>query len=253
MYKAFLKIVDWLEKFFKRFKVLGYIVVIGFLVFYFIQNGYEQKEAIRFAEKMTGLNLEKDLAVLEKNKIKSERDSLIEENYYLKESRDSILKEKVISDNMVRKEERAKILALNELKKISSDNSYKFIQKYFPYIGNKSYGFNSYQVSGIHKVIIENESNIKIIESKDIQLDICENALEASIDIEKLSNKILYNAEEEIILSDSIILIEEEKNDILMDDWEKKRRRKKWGKVWKTTEKVLYAVGGFFLGSAISK
>jgi len=248
MINKFKQFLDWADKFFKRFKAFGYLIAIVFIVFYFIENGFENREAIRMAEKITGLDMQKDLLIKEKANVKFERDSLLNENYNLKVERDEEieLKEKYKKKSI--KEEIAKNNAIAALEFFTSNENYRYLQDIaYPYLGELEYGFNERQVKEMRKTHVENEFNMKLLKSKTIQLNICESALTKSLIIEKKSDTIYKKAEEEIAISDSITSIEEQKVDVLTKD----KFGKKLKRFWQKIDNYIIPAATFLIGKSL--
>lgn len=242
--------LDWAEKFFKRFKAFGYIVAVLFAIVYFTSHGYNKKEAIRIAEKLTGLNLEKDILREEKINLKIERDSLYDELYFAKEQYDSILVLKEQAEWKSTQDKREKNDALRSLRLVTSDSSHIFNQTIaYPFSGKKEYGYNSLQVSEIHKTFIENEFNKDIINDQKTEIDHCNAALAMTENVENISDEVYKSFEEEIEVDNSIMTIADEIIDESMKQWGKERRKRIWGKI----KTPAIAVGSFIFGIFIAK
>jgi hypothetical protein len=253
MYKKFLKFIDYFEKFFKRFKVIGYFIVIGFLIFYFIENGFERKEALRVAEKITGLNLEKDILISQKTNVSRQRDSVLNENYFLKEERDSIKKREGYYNKLAQKYKRERNEARDALENLSPNENYRFLQdEAYPYLGLLEFGFNARQVKEMHKTFVENEFCEKELEIKEFQLENCKENLVVSSKIENNSDEAMEMAETEIAVGDSIMKIDDKIIDISMDQWKKNRRKERWNKTKKWVERAGIFIGGIFVGKSIN-
>jgi len=257
--KNYLAIVlDWTEKFSKRVKNLMFLILIGMLVFFLITGKIGRNQAIQSAkeavERISGLNLEKDILFNQKEIFRSERDSIREENFRIKEERDLALEQKEQAEWRSDRDKREKNDALRALRLVSSDSSHIFNQTVaYPFSGKKEYGYNAKQVSGIHKTFIENEFNKDIIDDQKAAIDHCNDALASSKELEMSHDEVSKSYEEEIEVDSSIMAIDEEITDIVMDEWKKDRRKERWGKVLGVFEKIGYAVGGFFLGSITAK
>jgi len=249
MYKLFLNIIDWFEKFFKRFKVVGYFIVIGFFIFYIVENGWERKEAIRIAERFTGLDMEREIHVKEKAGWRKERLKLQDSIYNIKEQRDSVL---VLKDQEAwrsSKYRRERDEARRELKEYTPSTSYVFLdQEAYPFIGDKEYRFNGRQVTGMHETYIDNEHNKNIIGSQQAEIDHCNDALAMTEGIEGMQGEAMEMAKEEIISTEAISEIDQEKAEISMKQWKKERRKKNWGKVKTWVVGGASFIGGFILG-----
>ena len=135
-----IKGLDWLGKFFKRFKAFGYLVVIIAMCFFFVNNGIKKNQAIKLAERILHLDLEKEVLLGQKNELSIERDSLKKVNFILKESRDSLIvvKNQYHQKSILYKRQRNE--ALEALKFITSDSSYKFLQNIaYPFLGHDDF------------------------------------------------------------------------------------------------------------------
>jgi hypothetical protein len=248
--KQFKKVLDWADKFFKRFRALGYIIAVIFLIVYFIDKGFDKREMLRVTEKITGLNMQKDLLIKEKENISEQRDSLISQNKILRAQRDSVLVLKEQEAWRSAKYKRERNEARRKLKEYTPNESYDFLDKEaYPYIGEKQYKFNAKQVTGMHETFVENEYNKSIVETQSSELEYCNEALALSKQSEIISDTVTEMAVEEMLIGEEIMAIDEEKADIAMKQWKKERRKRIWGKV----EKWVFAIGGFAAGLIANK
>lgn len=248
MYKYFIEFIDYFEKFFKRFKIIGYFIIIGFVMFYFIENGFEKKRAIEVAEKLTGLNIEKDLLIGEKLNISNERDSILKENKILRFEKDSILKLKEQEAWKASKYKRERNEARKALVEYTPNENYDFLNtEAYPFIGKKEYDFNAKQIFGMRKTFVENEFNKNIIESQVAEIDYCNDALAKVKKLEESSDEIEKSYKEELSIYDDIIIIDEEIIDTTTKQWKKERLKRVWGKI----ERWVFFIGGIYLGTTI--
>ena len=249
MYEKFIKILDWFEKFFKRFKALGYLIAIIFVIIYFVNKGFEKKEAIRIAEKITGLNLERDLLLEEKKDLKKERLDLLDSIYNLNERYDSVI---VLKDQEAwrsAKYRRERDEARREIRDFTPTERYVFLDETaYPYTGEKIYPFNARQMEGMHETFIENEYNKEIVTSQAAEIDHCNDALALAEGMANLGEEAIEIAEEEIKATEGISAINEEKADIAMKQWKKERRKKIWNKTKTWIGTAAGFAAGFILG-----
>ena len=248
------KYIDYITKFINRFKTFVFLVIVGILIFYIITGRISKNQAIKsateLAEKVSGLDLEKDLLIGQKLDVSRQRDSLINENYFLKEERDSIRNREIYYENLSWKYKRERNDARRLLPIYTPNQNYSFLDtEAYPFTGEKIYIFNANQMFGMRETFLENDFCKKELDNKEEQLNNCKKELAISDNIETNSDTAMEMAEEEIAVDSTILAIEEEKNDLIMDEFNKNRRKERWKKVWNVAEKVGYAVGGFFVGT----
>jgi len=256
--KKFTTLLDWIEKFTKRFRALIYLILACTIIFYVVTGRIDRNQALKTAketaEKIIGLNFEKDILIAEKANVVFERDSLKTKNKQLIKDRDLILLEKYNQKLLTNKYRRERDEARADLKDYTPNESYDFLDnEAYPFTGEKEYGFNARQVSGIHETFVENESNKNLLASTESELNSCEEAMALSLEHESRGEEIYETYEEEVSIDSSILAIEEEKNEILTDVAKKKRRRDKLKKIWNKTEKIVIAVGSFIGGVLIAR
>lgn len=242
------KTLDWFEKFFKRFKALGYIIAIIFLIAYFWKDGFEAKKAIRLAEQITGLHINNDI-LLNKNKALDNALSIKDSLLAVKDFKiDSVSEEEKVDELKTAywQGEHGKIAEV--LIEITSDSSYNFTQGVYDYPGEKEYGYNAPQVKAIHRTYLENENKGEQIKALTVSLFNCKSKTELmDSSMELLKSKYEVKSEQEENL-EKVLVNKDEEIELTKKQI---KRNSAWKRIKGFTKDYIIPVATFLGGIAI--
>lgn len=230
------KFIDWFGKNLSRIKTFGILLSVITLIF---SKGCDRQQANTFVQQITGLNIEK---LQLRKQVSQMDDSLSIEKQLVKKlqadkirlQKDSAVNAKKIADY---KKSRANIPS--ELNNIPEDSSYKFLQAYYPYPGEKKFPFNGPQVKNIHQTVLQNENYQGENIALKTQLDNCESRVVNATETQKSAQRSFRMLEAKSDTIGKIGDITQKQLDMTSKELKKEKRRKGFWKVTSVVELVF--------------
>lgn len=152
------KFTGWISVNVAQIKSIVMWFAVLIIAFLFLTNGCKRRQVATLNEQQTQLTLEK---MMLQNQVKIKDDSLILEGKLilrLLAGKQRLEKDSALNAKKISEYEKIHSTISSNVNNIPDDSSYRYLQAYYPYSGEKKFPFNGIQVKMIHIDVLEKQN-----------------------------------------------------------------------------------------------